>query len=617
MKLKSKEMLIMLFRTGYLVFSFFLADALLRVLTRWIGCYSIFELAPNLFSALWALLLVAVLSLLPKKVGRWVYLGVYIVAAVFSLCQYGYYLIFDKFFYLSDIANAGEGADYAGWVLTVLNKEFVVMLICLIAAGAIGVWQFPDFKTFTIKAVHSAQIGILVLFIAGQAFIPKLYGMVDSFGAIFINPEYEYGAFSNSGFDMELTGLYQYVFKDATRNLNLKKQANEDLLEIVDNFLVKKEGHESNEMTGILEGKNLIIIQMESIDDWLITQEVMPTVYRLMLEGINCTNMYTPIYSSGSTFSTEFAFNTGMYPGTQGAIPFSYAQNEYPYTIANILHNRGYETNSFHENNEVFYNRAEFHHAMGYKDYNQTTNDIGNAFLATLDEYIIETDAIWEKMVSEESFYNFIITYSAHLAYDSSDSIVQYAMKEYPEYFNNSDSFELCAIRAKARLTDDMFAALLRRLEEDDLLENTVIMAYADHYAYGLSDKELLQKLSEEAGSGILERVPAFIWYEGCKPMEVDKVCQTIDWVPTLANMFGVNVVPYVMGNDIFDPSYPGYAIFPNGTWLTNKAYAVNGTVRWNNGMTSEDIQAMNEFVLSFYEVNEAILPSDYYRHQD
>ncbi len=574
-------------------------------------------MAPNLFSAFWALLLVAALSLLPKKVGRWVYLGVYMVVAIFSLCQYGYYLIFDKFFYLSDIANAGEGADYAGWVLTVLNKEFMIMVVCLIVAGTIGAWQFPDFQRLPAKAVRSAQVGVLVLFMAGQAFIPKLYGMVDSFGAIFINPEYEYSAFSNSGFDMELTGLYQYVFKDATRNIWIKKQADEELLEIADNFLAKKECHESNEMTGVLEGKNLIVIQMESIDDWLVTPKVMPTVYRLMSEGINCTNMYTPIYSSGSTFNTEFAFNTGMYPGTQGAIPFSYAQNEYPYTIANILQNCGYETNSFHENNEVFYNRADFHRAMGYKDYNRTVNDIGNAFLATLDQYIIETDAIWEKMISRQPFYNFIITYSAHLAYDSSDSIVQYAMKGYAEYFNDTDPFELCAIRAKARLTDDMFTALLRRLEEDGLLENTVIMAYADHHAYGLSDKELLHELSVEAGSDILERVPAFIWYEGCESMEVDKVCQTIDWVPTLANMFGVDVVPCVMGNDIFDPAYPGYAIFPNGTWLTNEAYAVSGIVRWNNGMTNKEVQQMNEFVLSFYEANEAILPSDYYRYRN
>ena len=110
---------------------------------------------------------------------------------------------------------------------------------------------------------------------------------------------------------------------------------------------------------------------------------------------------------------------------------------------------------------------------------------------------------------------------------------------------------------------------------------------------------------------------PAFIWYDGCESMEVDKVCQTIDWVPTIANLFGVDVTPYVMGNDIFDDAYAGYAIFPDGTWLTETTYAVNGIPRWNNGMTEAEIEQMNSFAETFYNANEAILASNYYSQFD
>ena len=93
----------------------------------------------------------------------------------------------------------------------------------------------------------------------------------------------------------------------------------------------------------------------------------------------------------------------------------------------------------------------------------------------------------------------------------------------------------------------------------------------------------------------------------------MDKVCQTVDWVPTIANLYGMDVTPYVMGSDIFDESYAGYAIFPDGTWLTNEAYAVNGLIQWNNGMTDKEISEMNSYVQVFYAANEAILASDYY----
>ena len=70
------------------------------------------------------------------------------------------------------------------------------------------------------------------------------------------------------------------------------------------------------------------------------------------------------------------------------------------------------------------------------------------------------------------------------------------------------------------------------------------------------------------------------------------------------------------MGRDAFDPSYAGYAIFPDGTWLTDVAYVENGAVVWNNGMTEDEIAAMNAFARRFHEINDSILNCDYYAQQ-
>ena len=324
--------------------------------------------------------------------------------------------------------------------------------------------------------------------------------------------------------------------------------------------------------------------------------------------------MYSCIFGSGSTFSTEFAFNTGVYQSTQGVAAYSCSRNSFFYSLPNILKKLGYSTNSFHENVGSYYNRNIMHPTMGYQYYHCVREYMEIPAMAEVDEEMILNDHCWNLITSNQPFLSFIITYSAHVPYTADDSLVQYALEKHPEYSETEMGEELSYLYAKARLTDDMFASLLDRLEDDGLLSNTVIIAYTDHYCYGLSDKEIIHKLSESNGSTILEKTPAFIWYEGCEALEIEKVCQTIDWVPTIANLFGFDVTSYVMGNDIFDDAYQGYAIFPNGTWLTNEAYAVNGIIRWNNGISEEEIMNMNQFVQLFYAANEAILASDYYK---
>ena len=90
------------------------------------------------------------------------------------------------------------------------------------------------------------------------------------------------------------------------------------------------------------------------------------------------------------------------------------------------------------------------------------------------------------------------------------------------------------------------------------------------------------------------------------------KTLQTVDLLPTLANLFGLEV-PDTMGRDAFDPAYEGYAIFPNDGWLTDEAYTENGQIVWNNGMTDAEVSEMNAFARCFQQVNDAILDTDYY----
>lgn len=502
-----KETIKQLLRCIPVAGSFFALDFSLRWFTRWLGYYSIFELAPSLFSLCWIGIFMVVLSLFPRTTGRIVYAVLYGVWAIYSLCQYIYYLIFSKFFFLSDMVNAGEGAAYLDFVWDALNINVFLMAVLFVGMGITGFLLFPDFRKLGQRISRNILRGALVvLSCTGVVLIPGLYK--DNPDAQFFSSKYEYGEFTNSGFDMEITGLFQYVARDAWITYLQPGEDQAVLYEQVNSYLDTKNPHIDNEMTGIFADKNVILVQLESLDDWVISKDNTPTIFRLMNEGINFTNMYTCIYGSGSTFSTEFAFNTGIYQSTKGAGAYSSLRNSFPFSLASTFGGLGYSTQSFHQNVGTYYNRRAMHEAIGYDAYHCTRDYLPSDLMPEADASIILDDTCWELMTSEEPFFSFIISYSAHVAYNADDVLAVYAIKQHPEYDDPNRDDELDYLYAKARLTDDMFTVLLKRLAEDDLLENTVIIAYDDHYNYGVSDKDLVQQLSEANGSSILERTP-------------------------------------------------------------------------------------------------------------
>lgn len=58
-------------------------------------------------------------------------------------------------------------------------------------------------------------------------------------------------------------------------------------------------------MTGLFEGKNVIVIMMESMDELAVSEQNTPTIYRMMQEGINFTIIMLPFLETGPPFPTS------------------------------------------------------------------------------------------------------------------------------------------------------------------------------------------------------------------------------------------------------------------------------------------------------------------------
>ena len=103
----------------------------------------------------------------------------------------------------------------------------------------------------------------------------------------------------------------------------------------------------------------------------------------------------------------------------------------------------------------------------------------------------------------------------------------------------------------------------------------------------------------------------------------MDKTLNTSDLLPTLLNLLGVDSEYNYLGRDAFDSSYPGYAVFPDGSWVSQGvAYNVtNGRVIVLSddapAMNRQRRKTMNEIAATFIKINNLILEGDYYLSQD
>lgn len=607
-----------------LAFGYFLTEALAALL---LSPQSINGLA---FGALWALMLAAACSLLPRLAGRIVFGITYYVSLGWTLAQIAYDSVFDRMMWLKDIAYAGEGADYLGDILSKFPAMWWIGGVLLIALGGLFIWRFPRVQPGWLRKV--AYLAVAAVSLAALFLLPEIVFLRDNdvWGT---RSEYgqssSYRATYETMYDARkvynICGMYQLTFRDVWKNflypLTPAYQAQlEAQTEEIDGYFEDRSS-EDNTMTGAFAGKNVVLVLMESMDDWMITQEDTPTLYCLMNEGINFTDFYTPGYGTARTINSEFCINTGIYLPTNGDYLFDYVNNTFNQSFASQATQNGYTSQVFHYNTGEFYSRGVFEKTMGYEAYNSyadyTTdkNDLYN------ENYLFDNQALNDLFFREGQTFNTIITRSAHLSYKYNEVLSHYALKQYPQYRGKYASEEEDCARVKAKLVDDMFARLLEELEAHGQLEDTVIIAVTDHYTYGYKNTDELYALSGVDEELLLEKTPCFVWSADCEAMRVDKTLNTADFLPTMLNLMGFDSPYDYLGQDAFDPDYQGYALFPDGSWICDGVIYNAGDSSFSiledddhEEVTQEWLDEMNDRVLQYIRISNLLLTSDYYK---
>lgn len=583
------------------------------------------------FGSAWSLLLAGLCLLLPRTAGR-VFFGItYYFYFVWTLAQTGYYRVFSRMLWISDVFYASEGAGFLGDVLSSFSALWWIGGILLLGLGVLLIFYFPKTKGklwYKVPCFPVIAAAVAALCLLPEAVFLRdleVWGTRSEYGQ-----SSSYRATYNTMYDAKnvyhFAGLYQLTFRDLWIHelyplTPAYQTALQNQTERIDAYFANRTQSGSNEMTGAFAGKNVVLVLMESMDDWMITPEDTPTLYWLMEKGINFTQFYTPGYGTARTINTEFCMNTGIYLPTNGKYVFDYVTNDFGQSIASQLRANGYSAEAFHYNTQAFYSRGVFEPAMGYNVYNSYGDYVADQKALYDDCLLFKIPQLREQFFRQGSTFNTIITRSAHLSYTYNEVLSYYALKQYPEYRGKYPSQEEDCARVKAKLVDDMFARLLEELETEGQLENTVIIGITDHYTYGYKNLEELYSLSGTNNDLLLEKTPCFVWSLNGPDMEVDKTLSTADFLPTMLNLLGIDSPYQYLGQDAFEPSYEGYVLFANGSWISDGVVcrvSAGGTPTVeqnskNKVITEEYLQKMAERSAAFVNISNLLLTSDYY----
>lgn len=180
--------------------------------------------------------------------------------------------------------------------------------------------------------------------------------------------------------------------------------------------------------------------------------------------------------------------------------------------------------------------------------------------------------------------------------------------------------------KAKAYLAtqielDKAIGELIKRLEAAGKLENTVIVISPDHYPYGLTLEELNELSSYERDNTFEKHhTPLLIWSGSMEqPIKVDKVCSSLDVLPTVLNLFEIEYDSrLLMGNDIMSNNKEQIVIFSDRSFITEKGRysSVNGIFIPNEGQEVDENyqEEINQIIYQKFKMSTMILDYDYYR---
>lgn len=642
-KKKLKEILKTI-KEDHLFEVFFIASNLLNgLILRIITVSNGLSISPLLMD-LFFLILISLLSLLFKRKNRGKFLIVMsIILNLICIINSVYYHYYSSFASVSLLATAVFAKDVGDAivenVLQIVDLIYIWQIIFIIISYCYlkkHNYFNREVKTRKKQIVKKGLLTSFAILLIAAVFMPlnawaRLYKLWNRESVVMY-----YGVY-----------IYQVddLIQSLTPQLNSIFGHDNALKKVSDYYDENKYVKTQNEYTDIFKGKNVLVIHYESMQTFPMylsfnDEEVTPTLNTLAEEGIFFSNFYSQV-GVGTSSDAEFTFNTSLMPSTSGTVFVNFFDREYVST-PNLLRQQGYYTFSMHGNTGEFWNRNLMHENLGFdKFYSKDSYAIDETIgLGISDKSFYKQSVEIIKDIKEEQgnpYYGLLITLTNHTPFSDLELMDEYPTTIDVEINNKTitrDYLEGTTMGNYLRsvhYADEALGEFIKSLDEEGLLEDTVLVIYGDHDArLSYNDFNLLYNydpitdtIKKEGDEGYIpydkytyeldRKVPFIIWTKDTEyNVEVTTPMGMIDCLPTLGNMLGIHS-EYQLGTDIFNiKDNDNTVTFIDGSFLTSKIYynAPKGEIYSisNEPITEDYIKERTTYSSDLIEVSNDII---------
>ncbi|MFD4932422.1 LTA synthase family protein [Peribacillus butanolivorans] len=532
-----------------------------------------------------------------KKSFKWI-IRLNLLMSLWLFCNIVYYRSFTDFITLPTLTQVRNNAGDLGPSVLELFKPHDVLYF-LDTVLLIVLYKFKDFKLEDIK-VKRRTVGMVYL--AGLAIFAINLGLAEKDRPQLLSRTFD------RNYIVKYLGMYNYTVYDAVQNTKTYAQratANStDIAEVV-NYTKATSAEPNPKYFGAAEGKNVIYLHLESMQNFLIDyklngEEVTPFLNSLAHDKSDFMyfdNFFHQV-GQGKTADAEFMLENSLFGLPQGAAFTNRSQNTYQAAPA-ILGQKGYTSAVFHGNYKSFWNRDNMYKSLGFNQffdanhYNMENKEEVLSYGLMDKPFFKESIPMLETL--KQPFYTKFITVSHHFPYVMDQEKATIGKQ-------TTGDASVDSYFQTARYADEALKEFFDYLKESGLYDNSVIVMYGDHYGISENHKEAMSKvLDKEVGTfenAQLQRVPLLIHVPGVEGGEMHQYGGQIDLLPTLLHLLGIKSNDYVQfGSDLLSKDHNEVVPFRNGDFVTPDVTSIKG--KYFDTNTGELVEE-NEDILNY-----------------
>ena len=391
-------------------------------------------------------------------------------------------------------------------------------------------------------------------------------------------------------------GIDAYTIYDGIKTgmtSSVRAHASSNGIDEVLDYTKKHYAEPNPETFGLAKGKNVIVLHLESFQQFLINmkvdgQEVTPFLNSIFQNQatISFDNFFHEV-GQGKTSDAENMLETGTFGLPQGSLFTELgSDNVFQAAPAILGQTEGYTSAVFHGNVASFWNRDHVYKNLGYDNFfdrsyfDESDETLGYGIL---DKDLFRESAQYLEHL-QQPFYTKFLSVTNHTPYYTDDKNF-----DFPS-LNTGNSTVDNYVRTTHYL-DQSLEQFFTYLKKSGIYQNSIFVIYGDHFGISNTDnKDLASALGkdpdtwDEFDNAQMQRVPLMIHMPGYTKGTVNhEYGGEIDVLPTLLHLLGIDDKDYLhFGTDLLSSQHDQVVAFRNGNFVTPK-YTVLGGKAYNN----------------------------------